>query len=97
MGIKALSPEAIARPDERGRVTLGTALTKGVSRYDVFVDHETGEVLLKPFKEIPANELWLYENPIAKSLVTEGLEAAKKGNFSKVKFNSKSWINEIED
>ena len=35
-------PESTARPDERGRITLGNSLTSGVSRYDVFVDDETG-------------------------------------------------------
>ena len=98
MGVKhLLEPETTARPDDRGRITLGTELTKGVSRYDVYVDSETGEVLLKPFKEIPAKEAWLYENKTAFGLVAEGLEAAKKKKFSKVEFKAKSWIDSVKD
>ncbi len=93
----AATPEAVARPDERGRITLGRELTNGVSRYDVFVNSETGEVLLKPYKEIPANEAWLYKNETAKSLVSEGLTAAKEGKFSKRKFEKSNWIDEVED
>ena len=98
MGLKfMLSPESTTRPDARGRITLGPTLTKGVSRYDVYVDSDTGEVLLKPFKEIPADEAWLFENKVAKELVAKGLDAAKNGKFSKMEFKSKSWINEVED
>lgn len=89
--------ETTARPDDRGRVTLGPALTKGVSRYDVYVNKESGEVLLRPFKEIPAKEAWLYENKVAKEMVAKGLEAAKNRKFSDLEFKAKSWINEIED
>lgn len=91
------TPESITRPDERGRVTLGLSVTKGVSRYDVYVDSETGDILLKPFKEIPADEIWLYENKAAKDLVAKGLETARNNMFSKINFNSKNWINDVED
>ncbi len=91
------SPESTARPDNRGRVTLGPALTKGVSRYDIYVNEETGEVLLKPFKELPAKEAWLYENKIAKDLVAKGLSAAKDNKFSNLEFKSSSWIDKVED
>lgn len=93
----ATTPETVTRPDDRGRITLGRELTDGVSKYDVFVNNETGEVLLRPYKEIPAHEVWLYKNKISKKLVKEGLEAAKAGKFSKRKFEKSSWINEIED
>jgi len=91
------SPDSTARPDERGRVTLGPSLTKGVSRYDIYVNVETGEVLLRPFREIPANEAWLYENKVAKELIFKGINAAKKKKFSAAKFKAESWINEVED
>lgn len=91
------SLESTARPDERGRVTLGLALTKGVSRYDVYVDEETGEVLLRPFTELPAKEAWLYENKIAKDLVKKGLNAAKNKKFSKLEFKSSNWIDKVKD
>lgn len=90
-------PETSARPDNRGRVTLGSTLTSGVSRYDVFVNEETGELLLRPFKEIPANEIWLYENKKALDLVHKGLEAAKAGKTTKIDLGESSWIDDIED
>jgi len=91
------TPETTARPDDRGRITLGHSLTSGVSRYDVFVNDETGEVLLRPYKEIPASEAWLYQNPTAQKLVATGLEAAKTGKFTEIDLNESSWIDEIED
>jgi hypothetical protein len=91
------APESTARPDDRGRITLGSSLTSGVSRYDVFVDEESGEVLLRPYKEIPANEAWLYENPTAHKLVIAGLESAKAGKTTKIDLNDSSWIDDIKD
>lgn len=90
-------PESTARPDDRGRITLGSSLTSGVSRYDIFVDEVSGEVLLKPYKEIPANEAWLYENARAHELVMAGLESAKAGRTTKIDLNDSSWIDDVED
>jgi hypothetical protein len=90
-------PESTARPDERGRITLGNSLTSGVSRYDVFVDDETGEVLLRPYKEIPANEAWLFENKTAHELVAKGLESAKQGKTVKIDLDASSWIDDAAD
>jgi len=89
-------PESTARPDDRGRITLGNSLTSGVSRYDVFVDEESGEVLLKPYREIPANEAWLYESPVAHKLVISGLESAKAGKLTKIDLHESNWIDEVE-
>ena len=93
----AKTPETVTRPDDRGRVTLGRELTEGVSKYDVYVNNETGDVLLRPYKEIPAHEAWLYKNETAKKLVAEGLESAKAGKFSKRKFEKSNWIDEVEE
>lgn len=90
-------PETIARPDERGRITLGRELTDGVSKYDVFVNNETGEVLLRPYREIPAHEAWLYKNDKAKKLVAKGLEGAKAGKLVTHDLSASSWIDEVED
>lgn len=91
------APVSTARPDDRGRVTLGSSLTSGVSRYDIYVNEETGEVLLRPYREIPASEAWLYENPFAHKLVATGLESAKAGKITKIDLSDSSWIDDIED
>lgn len=88
---------AIARPDDRGRITLGSVLTRDVSRYDVFFDEATGEVLLKPFKEVPAQEAWFYKNEKAQKLVAEGLVAAKAGKLKKIDFEKSKWIDDVGD
>ena len=93
----AADPEAVARPDDRGRITLGREITNGVSKYDIFVNEDTGEVLLRPYKEIPANEAWLYKNETAKKLVADGLKDAKDGKLVKRDLKSSSWIDEVED
>ncbi len=100
MGLKVKdieSPYATARPDERGRITLGSTLTKDVSRYDVFFDEATGDVLLRPYKEIPAAEAWFYKNEKAQKLVTKGLDAVKSGKVKKIDLKKSSWIDDVED
>lgn len=91
------NPDGAARPDERGRITLGSSLTSGVSRYDIFVDYESGEVLLRPYKEIPAKEAWLFENKTAQDLIAIGLEGAKSGKLSQIDLTKSSWIDTIDD
>lgn len=97
MGLKKEELVTTARPDERGRITLGHALTKDISRYDVYLDQETGEVLLRPFREVPANEAWFYENEIAKKLVADGISAAKKSKLKKIDLKKSSWIDEVSE
>ncbi len=95
MGLKKEELITTARPDERGRITLGSALTKDISRYDVYLNEETGEVLLRPFREVPANEAWFYKNEEAQKLVTKGLVAAKASKLKKVDLKKSNWIDDV--
>lgn len=95
--LKTEKPIATARPDDRGRITLGLVLTKDVSRYDVYINEETGELLLKPFQEVPVQEAWFYKNKAAQKLVTKGLEEAKEGKLSKIDLRKSSWIDDSTD
>ena len=95
--LKYAKPLTTTRPDDRGRITLGEGLTKDVSRYDVFLDETTGEILLKPFKEIPAHEVWFYKNNIAQKLVSEGLVSAKAGKLKKINLTKSKWIDDVQD
>lgn len=69
------------RPDAKGRITLGP-LAKGISSYQV-VEQPDGRLILEPYKEIPAREVWLFENPIALQSIRKGLEDAAKGKTQK--------------
>lgn len=64
--------------DERNRLTVGEIL-KGCKRIRLY-RNDRGEVLLQPIAEIPASELWLFQNPEAISDVREGLRDVAQGN-----------------
>jgi hypothetical protein len=69
------------RPDSKGRITLGP-LAKGISSFRI-QQQPDGTLLLEPFKEIPAREAWLFENPVALASVRKGLEDAAAGKIRK--------------
>ncbi len=69
----------MVRPDSKGRITLGH-LADGVSSYAVIPDKE-GRLILEPHKDVPARELWLYENKIALSQVKQGLKELAEGKL----------------
>lgn len=77
----------MVRPDSKGRITLGH-LADGVSSYAVIPDKE-GRLILEPHVDIPAKELWLYENKTALAQVKQGLKELAEnqlidmGDFSK--------------
>lgn len=66
--------------DERNRLTLGEIL-KGAKRIRLY-RNDSGEILLQPIAEIPASELWLFQNPEAINDVREGLRDASQGKVS---------------
>ena len=45
---------------------------------------DDGKIILEPTVDIPARELWLYENRAALSRVRQGLREAKAGKTSKL-------------
>jgi len=68
--------------DDRTRVTLGD-LFKGYKRVRVYKNNR-GEVLLQPVTEIPASEVWLFQNKKALDSVMNGLEDAFEGRISEL-------------
>ena len=68
--------------DERNRLTLGELL-KGSKRVRLY-KNDRGEVLLQPVVEIPASEVWLFQNKEAFESVKKGLQDASKGKISKL-------------
>jgi len=68
--------------DERNRLTLG-GIFKGFKRVRLYKNNR-GEVLLQPIVEIPASELWLFQNEEAIESVQRGLKDASDGKITKV-------------
>ena len=68
--------------DDRNRLTLGE-LAKGFKRLRLY-KNDRGEVLLQPVAEIPASELWLFQNHEALESVQVGLKDAAAGKISKL-------------
>lgn len=74
--------------DQRHRLILpliqGTAEIKRVKIYK----NSQGEVLIRPVVEIPASEMWLYQNKKALSSVRKGLDQAAKGKVKELDVES---------
>lgn len=68
------------RPDAKGRIALGS-LAKGVSSYRIHAEKD-GRLILEPYAEIPARELWLLENKKALKQVQKGMKDAASGKVS---------------
>jgi hypothetical protein len=73
----AAPQDQTVRPDSKGRIALG-AYAKGVSSYRIHAEKD-GRLVLEPYREIPAREMWLYENKEALAKVQKGLQEAKEG------------------
>ena len=69
--------------DSRNRLTVGE-LVQGLKRVRVY-KNKLGEILIKPVVEIPASELWLFQNKEAFESVQKGLKEMSEGKISKTK------------
>lgn len=68
--------------DDRNRITLG-ALLKDTRRVRIY-KNARGELLLQPLTEIPASEVWLFQNQEALQTVKQGLDDAAQGRISRL-------------
>lgn len=71
--------------DNRNRLTIGE-LAQGFNRIRLY-KNKMGEILLKPVVEIPASELWLFQNKEAFKDVQKSLKDISKGKISKLDSN----------
>ena len=69
--------EQTYRLDAKGRITLGK-LAEGVSSFRA-TRQSDGKIILEPYVEIPAREVWLYKNPKALAMVEQGLRESAEG------------------
>ena len=76
------------RPDNKGRICISSLIEQGVDSFRAYTDKKH-RIILEPMAQIPARELWLYQNKPAKESLQKGLkQAAKKqtkslGSFAK--------------
>lgn len=71
-------------PDNKRRVSLGTAVrTQPGVRYKV-MQNELGQILLDPVKSVPAYEAWVYENPERIASIKRGIDQAEAGQLVSV-------------
>ena len=75
----AETSDITVRPDSKGRIALG-AFAKGVSSFRVH-QQEGGKLVLEPYAEIPARELWLHTNTKALAMVKQGLNQYGEGKI----------------
>ena len=68
--------------DNRNRLTIGE-LAQGFNRVRLY-KNERGEILLKPVVEIPASEVWLFQNKGAFEDVKKGLKDISEGKISTI-------------
>lgn len=71
--------------DERNRLTIGE-LMKGYKRVRIY-KNKRGEVFLQPIVEIPASELWLFQDKEALEGVLKGIKDASEGKTSRLDLN----------
>lgn len=79
--------------DNKKRITLGKIADKNVTSYDVEVK-ENGVIILYPKVEIPAEELWLFQNKSALESVRRGLDDIESGNKGNIE---EDFWKDIED
>ena len=66
-------------PDKRGRVSL-KGLVDGADGYEASRQPD-GTIILKPYLEVDAREVWLYKNPVALKKLRTGLTQLKENNL----------------
>lgn len=81
------------RIDNKKRINLGKLAAAEVTSYDAEVK-ENGVIILHPKVEIPAEELWLWQNKEAMASVQRGIEDAAKGNLVELEENFWDFLKE---
>ena len=66
--------------DARKRVTLAKFLPN-IDIHTVRAYTEGNKIIIEPLAEIPAHELWLYQNPEVLASLQRGIQQAKEGKI----------------
>lgn len=86
-------PEKNLRVDNKKRITLGKLAADEVTSYDAELK-ENGVIILHPKVEIPAEELWLWQNKEAMASVRQGIEDSANGRLEKLEDNFWDFLKE---
>lgn len=68
------------KPDSKGRITLGK-WAEGVSSFVISIDKHH-RIILEPYSEIPAREMWVYENKKVHNKLKRGIKDAAEGKIT---------------
>ncbi|MGB0720371.1 MAG: hypothetical protein ACPGRX_07855 [Bdellovibrionales bacterium] len=74
----AQTTHTMLRPDSKGRVSIGKFMDDSISGFRAFKDDQD-RIILEPYSEIPARELWLWRNKEALAQVLQGIEDSGNG------------------
>ena len=83
-------PYGMKQLDSKDRITLGGKLRKaieksmGIDGFQVFLGGG-GDILLRPTIAVPANEAWIYKNPVVVKKIKTGLKEAGSKKIKPVK------------
>ncbi len=66
------------RADNKGRVCLGSLIMEGIDSFHAYVDKKN-RIILEPYAEIPARELWIHKNKKQLNSVKKGLKQSAQG------------------
>jgi hypothetical protein len=61
------------------------------------LDQEGDKIILEPITEIPAREVWLYQNPTVLASVLEGLKQAEDKRVSELDIDYLEFLKDEED
>lgn len=83
--------------DSRNRICLTPFLSKEneITSYRAY--QEGDKIILEPMIELPAREVWLYQNPQALASVLEGLKQAEEGKTSELDIDYAEFLQDEED
>lgn len=68
--------------DERSRLSLGK-VKRGFHRFQIY-QSENGDILLRPMVDIPASEMWFFQNKKAVEFARKSLEDAAHGRVKEL-------------
>ena len=79
--------------DARKRINLAKLLPDNtISSFRAYTEGD--KIILEPMAEIPAREVWLYENRKAYDAVQRGLDQSEKGKIKKLDRDFSKFVDE---